>query len=146
MIRIVDGEPLPAPDRRWRDGTQNFFGALPILIVWVLVGASILRRMFGRPFGAAITGAGAGGLAWLFTLVPVIAGLAALGGFFFALISGIGGGGWTNPPRGRHRGDYGTWGGLGGGGFGGGGGFRGGGGGFSGGGGGFGGGGASGGW
>jgi uncharacterized protein len=107
MMRIVDGEPLPAPDRRWQDGTQNFFGALPVIIIWMLAGASLLRRLFGRPLGAAITGAGSGGLAWLFTFVPVIAGLAALAGFFFALLAGIsGGGGWTNPPRrGRHRGD-----------------------------------------
>jgi uncharacterized protein len=148
MIRIVDGEPLPAPDRRWQDGTQNFFGALPILIVWIFIGASILRRIFGRPLGAALTGAGSGGLAWLFTFVPVIAGLAALAGFFFALLAGMsGGGGWSNPSRrGRSRGDYGTWGGIGRGGFGRGGGGFGGGGGFSGGGGGFGGGGASGSW
>ncbi len=143
MMRIVEGEPLPAPDRRWQDGTQNFFGALPVILVWIFVGAAILRRIFGRPLGAAITAAGSGGLAWLFTFVPVIAGLAALGGFLFALLAGMGGGGWTNPPRrGGYRGTYGSWGG---GGFGGGGGFRGGGG-FSGGGGGFGGGGASGSW
>jgi uncharacterized protein len=141
MMRIVDGEPLPAPDRRWQDGTQNFFGALPILIVWMFIGASVLRRIFGRPLGAAITGAGTGTLAWVFTLVPIIAGAAAIAGFIFALLAGMsGGGGWTSPPRSGRRGHYGTWGGFGGGGFGGGGG------GFGGGGGGFGGGGASGSW
>lgn len=140
MIRVVDGEPLPAPDRRWQDGKQNLLGALPFLIIAIFVGSQILRRIFGRPLGALLTGGAAGGFAWMLTFVPLIAVLAGGAGFLMALLAGISGGGrgWSSPPRG---GGFGGWGG--GGGFGGG---RGGGGGFRGGGGSFGGGGASGGW
>jgi uncharacterized protein len=148
MIRVIDGEALPEPDRRWQDKAQGLWGSLPFLIIAVFVGAQVLRQMFGRPVGAALTGAGAGIFAWLGTFVLPIALVAGVVGFLIALLTGIsgGGGGWTNLPRGGgRRGGYGGWsgGGFGGGGFGGG---RGGGGGFSGGGGGFSGGGASGSW
>jgi uncharacterized protein len=146
MIRVIDGEALPAPDRRWQDRTQGFWGSLPFLIVAVFVGSAVLRRIFGRPLGAALTGAGTGVFAWLATFVLPLAIVAGGAGFLVALLTGMSGGGgaWTNLPRSRgSRGDYGGWsgGGFGGGGFGGGGG-----GGFSGGGGGFSGGGASGSW
>jgi uncharacterized protein len=148
MIRVIDGEALPEPDRRWQDQARGFWGSLPFLIVAVFVGSAILRQIFGRPVGAALTGAGAGVFAWLATFLLPMALVVAVVGFLVALLTGIsgGGGGWTNLPRsGGRRGGYGGWsaGGFGGGGFGGG---RGGGGGFSGGGGGFSGGGASGSW
>jgi uncharacterized protein len=152
MIRVLDGEPLPAPDRRWQDRSQGFWGSIPFLIIIVFVGSAVLRAIFGRPLGAALTGAGTGVFAWLATFVLPIAVIAGVVGFGIALLTGLsggGGGGWTNLPRGGgRRGGYGGWtaGGFGGG-FGGGGGSGGfGGGGFSGGGGGFSGGGASGSW
>jgi uncharacterized protein len=155
IIRVIDGEPLPPPDRQWRSGSEvgkslaPIGNALPFLIFGVIVGSIALRRIFGRGVGAIATGGVTGVLAFLFThLLPVgiIAGIIALVFSLFAGIAGGGGGGWSN------RGGMGGLGGLGGlGGFGGGrgGGFGGGGfggGGFGGGGGGFGGGGASGGW
>jgi uncharacterized protein len=104
----------------------------------VLVGSTLLRSIFGRTLGSVLTGAGAGLLVWIAGYAIVLAGLAALGGFAFTLLGGLGrGSGWSSGGFG------GFGGGLGGGGFGGGG-F--GGGGFSGGGGGFSGGGASGSW
>jgi uncharacterized protein len=150
MIRVIDGEQLPAPDRRWQDKTRGFWGSLPFLIVAVFVGSAILRQIFGRPLGAALTGGATGLFAWLATFVLPVSIAAGAVGFLVALLTGLGGGGgggWTNPPRAsgrRSHGGFGSWGGggFGGGGFGG----RGGGGGFSGGGGGFSGGGASGSW
>ena len=116
---------------------------MPFLLIFALVGGSVLRRIFGRVGGALATGGLIGFLTWL--MIGVL-GLAILAGFL-AFIFSLGGGGpgggrgsgWASS---RHRsgwgypGGYGGWGG-GGGGFGGG---------WSGGGGGFGGGGASGGW
>jgi uncharacterized protein len=140
MIKVVDGEPLPEPDRNWSPppGIGDWFLVALILIV---IGGGVLRVLFGRMGGALATGAFAGGFAYLLTRILVIAGFIGVAGFILALLFGGFGGprGWVS--RGR-RGGFSGWstGGFGGGGFGGGGG------GFSGGGGGFGGGGASGSW
>jgi uncharacterized protein len=139
LIGLVDGEPLPVPQRDEWDGRAGGAGALlfPLLILGLIAGP-ILRRVFGRPLGAVATGGIAGFVAWGLVGIFGVAIFAAIATFFFTLVGGLGGGRWSS---GRRGGGFG--GGFGGGGFGGGG-F--GGGGWSGGGGGFGGGGASGSW
>jgi len=153
MIRVVDGEPLPPPDKKWRSGTEMgkslapLGNSLPFLIFGCIIAASVLRRLLGRGGGAVATGGIVGVFAWLFTHAIAIGLIASVIAFIFSLVAGISGGGgsgWSSGSR-RHRGGYGGFGGWGGGGFGGGG-FGGGGGGFSGGGGGGAGGGASGSW
>jgi uncharacterized protein len=140
LVALIDGEPLPAPQHReWQSTPRGFQALLPILIVIGLIGGPILRRVLGRPLGAAATGGIAGFLAWMLLGALGLAALAGVIAFLFTLLGGLGGGGWMS--RGGGLGGFG--GGFGGGGFGGGG-F--GGGGFSGGGGGFSGGGASGSW
>jgi uncharacterized protein len=143
MISVINGEPLPAPDRKWEhhSGLGNL---LPILLVVVFVASGVLRALFGRLFGSMATGGLAGGIAWLLShLLPIGLG-AGVVAFLFAMLAGSstrgwsGGSGWGSGLGGGFGG-----GGFGGGGFGGGGG---GGGGFSGGGGSFSGGGASGSW
>jgi uncharacterized protein len=135
MIAVVNGEPLPEPDRKW-EHPSGLGHLLPLLLVAVFVASGVLRAMFGRLFGSVATGGLAGGIAWLLShFLPIGLG-AGVVAFLFALLAGSTSGGWS---AGR------GWGGGLGGGFGGGG-FGGGGGGFSGGGGGGGGGGASGGW
>jgi uncharacterized protein len=143
MMKLVQGEPLPPPEERWQPkGSAHALHMLPALFFAVLIGSVVLRSLLGRTLGSAATGAGAGLLVWLTAHGLALAGLAALGGFLFAMLSGLArGSGWSSYARGAGIG--GGWGGIGGGGFGGGG-F--GGGGFSGGGGGFSGGGASGSW
>jgi uncharacterized protein len=139
MIRVVDGEALPPPDKAW-EGNGRLFNYLPFLVIGFLVVSSILRSIFGRFVGAGASGVLAGGVLWLVSSILGLAVIGGLAGFIFALVGGARG--WST---GSHRG--GGWyggGGFGGGGLGGGG--FGGGGGFSGGGGGFGGGGASGRW
>jgi uncharacterized protein len=139
MISVVNGEPLPEPDRKWErhSGLGHF---LPLLLVVVFVASGVLRAIFGRLLGSVATGGLTGGIAWLlshFLPIGVGAGIVA---FLFAMLAGSNSRGWSA--------GSGWGGGLGGGlggGFGGGG-FGGGGGGFSGGGGGGGGGGASGSW
>jgi len=141
MIRVVDGEPLPAPDPQWGGGAQPLAEMLPFLLGMILVGSVVLRTLFGRSLGSVATGGVTGLFAWSLTQ---LLGLA-IGVGIFALIASLllgflGGGRWSSRPG------HGGWssGGWGGGGFGGGG-FGRGGGGF-GGGGSFGGGGASGRW
>jgi len=134
IISVINGEPLPAPDRKWerRGGLGNL---LPVLLIVVFVASGVLRALFGRLFGSIATGGLAGGIVWLLShLIPIGLGAGVLA-FLFAMLTGGSRSGWTS------GGGFG--GGLGGfgGGFGGGGG-----GGFSGGGGGFSGGGASGSW
>jgi uncharacterized protein len=144
IISVINGEPLPAPDKKWErhSGLGNL---LPVLLIVVFVAGGVLRAMFGRLFGSIATGGLAGGIVWLLShLIPIGIG-AGLLAFLFAMLTGGSRSGWTS--GGGFGGGLG--GGLGGfgGGFGGGGrGGFGGGGGFSGGGGGFSGGGASGSW
>jgi uncharacterized protein len=139
MISVVNGEPLPAPDRKW-EHHSNLGNLLPLLLVVVFVASGVLRAIFGRLLGSVATGGLTGGIAWLLShFLPIGLG-AGIVAFLFAMLAGAGSRGWSAGSG---------WGGGFGGGLGGGlgGGFRGGGGGgFSGGGGGGGGGGASGGW
>jgi uncharacterized protein len=135
MMRVVDGEPLPAPARGAPAAGGDVFQYLPVLLVAALVIGGALRAMLGRALGAAAAGGIVGFLAWILAGTLFIGILAGLIAFFFTLVGGFGGRG----PGGFPGGYYG-------GGFGRGGGGSWGGGGFSGGGGGFGGGGASGRW
>ena len=143
MISVVNGEPLPEPDRKW-EHSNGLSHSLPVLLVVVFIASGVLRAIFGRLLGAVATGGLVGGLAWAFShLLPVGVGAGVLA-FLFASFGGATSRTWS---AGRGWGGGfggGLGGGFGGGGFGGGGG--GGGGGFSGGGGGGGGGGASGSW
>ena len=132
MIKLVDGEPLPPPDRTWQHSRPQHWNFLPVVIFAFLFGSTVLRSAFGRTAGSLLSGGGMGLLVFVFTQALGIALGAAVVSFVLAML-GVGGG-WSS-------GGFG--GGFGGGGFGGGGG---GGGGFSGGGGSFGGGGASGRW
>jgi uncharacterized protein len=135
MISVADGEPLPAPDRRWehKSGMGNL---LPLGLVLVVVASGVLRAIFGRLFGSLATAGLAGGIVWLISHLLALGLGAGVVAFLFAMLLGSGRG-WS-AGSGGWRGGFG--GGIGGGSFGGGGG------GFSGGGGSFGGGGASGSW
>ncbi|MGB6605302.1 MAG: TPM domain-containing protein [Steroidobacteraceae bacterium] len=139
MMRLVQGESLPSPEQGWQSGRAggHHTSLFPGLLFAVLVGAVVLRGIFGRTLGSVFTAAGAAALAWVAGLAVVLVVLAAVAGFAFSMLGGLArGSGWSS--------GLGGWGGFGGG-FGGGG-FSGGGGGFSGGGGGFSGGGAGGSW
>jgi uncharacterized protein len=142
MMKLIEGEALPPAEHEWQSGRRpSGSNLLPELFFAVLIGSVLLRGIFGRTLGSAFTGAGAGLLVWLVGHALLLAGLAAVGAFVFAMLMGLArGSGWSSGPRAGGFG--GGWGGIGGGGLGGGLG----GGGFSGGGGGFGGGGASGSW
>ena len=147
MMKIVDGEPLPTPDRKWRRPADHLFGLLPFLFFGVMIGGALLRAMLGRTLGALATAGLTGVIVWVISQLLGIALVAGVVAGVISLMAGL-----ASSARGG-RGGRGGWGGggfggFGGGGFGGGGfgGGFGGGGGFSGGGGGFSGGGASGRW
>ena len=140
MISVVNGEPLPEPDRRWEHHVGAWENVLPFALVAVVVVSGLLRSIFGRLFGSVATGGLAGGIVWLISHALALGLGVGFLAFLFALLLGAtrgwsaGLGGWGGG-LGAGLGGLGGFGGGGrGGGFGGGGGFRGGGGGFGGGG------------
>jgi uncharacterized protein len=143
LTALIEGEPLPEPAARRAPGggVEGIGSVLPVLLMLVLVGGGILRRMLGTFGGASVTAGIAAAIVWFLTSTLVIAIGAAVVAFVIALLGGGGGGGWMSGRRGGFGGGW-SSGGFGGGSWGGGGG----GGGWSGGGGTFGGGGAGGRW
>lgn len=137
IIRVVDGEPLPAPGNTPGGaigGIGNIQQYAPFLFIFALAVGGVLRATLGKVPGSLVTGGAVAVVAWFMVGAASMALFAGVLALFVTLLSGRMGG----------HGMGGYYGGLGGGGRGGRGGF--GGGGFSGGGGGFGGGGASGRW
>ncbi|NMM12824.1 MAG: YgcG family protein [Rhodoferax sp.] len=123
IIRVIDGEPLPAPREKPAGSLGDVQQYAPIVFILALVVGGVLRAALGRVPGALVTGGAVAVLAWFVVgalSVALVAGVMAL--FVTLLGGGMGG-----------RGLGGYHGGAGRGGFGGGG-FRGGGGGFGGGG------------
>ena len=125
IIRVIDGEPLPAADRKLTGSNLNVQQYIPVIFILALVIGSVLRAIVGRFPSAILTGGAVAIVGWLFAGALSFALGAGVIALLFTLLGGMGGG----------MGGYGMGGRQGGSG-----------GGFSGGGGGFGGGGASGRW
>jgi uncharacterized protein len=110
IIAKVSGENLPLPDETGSSGSDSGFAPMELLIFLVFavpIASGVLRSLFGNKLGTLLTGAGAGGLAWVLTAVfwiSVGAGLLAmLAALFFQMLpsmpsssgrGGRGGGGW----------------------------------------------------
>ncbi len=128
IIRVVDGEALPAPGPTTAQGTRDMAQYTPVLFLLAVAVGGVLRAALGRFPGALVTGGAVAVLAWFIAgalSVALVAGVVAL---FVTLM----GGGMGMRGMGGYYGGGGRGGSMGGG--------------FSGGGGGFGGGGASGRW
>jgi uncharacterized protein len=138
IIALIKGEALPAPAPQAGFDVDGFdWEDLAIFMFFaVVVGSSVVRRIFGRKLGSLLIGAGTGAVALVITSSLLVAAIAALVALLFGLFANF------NPGSFTRGGGGGGWGGGGGGwsSGGGGGGFS------SGGGGDFGGGGASGDW
>lgn len=129
MIRVIDGEPLPAPARSAPQVEGGLGQLLPVLLILAVVVGAALRAMLGRVLGALTTGGAVGAIAWIIAGALGVALIAAFLAFFFTLAGGGSGRRYYGGFPGGFGGGIGRSGGLGGGG-----GFRGGGGGFGGGG------------
>jgi uncharacterized protein len=138
ILRVIDGEPLPAPAQRQQNSglLSQIDPFNPFLIVGVIVVGGIFRGLLGRLFGSLATG---GLVAALFWFIAASLSLSVIGGVIAFIVTMIGdaitssggvgrGGGWVSGGGGYSGGSSSS------------------GGGFSGGGGSFGGGGASGSW
>ena len=129
MLRVIDGEPLPAPASPAPQVGGGFGQSLPILLILAMVVGGLLRRMLGKTVGSVATGGAVGAVAWLLVGAVSIAVAAGILAFIFTLVGGGAGRGYRGGfPSGFGGGGLGRSGGFGGGGF------RGGGGGFGGGG------------
>ena len=123
MMRVIEGDPLPPPQRAAASGSYDIESLLFIAFGLVVVVGGMLRALLGRFPAALLMGGGLGLLAWLVAASLFAALLVGVMAFLFVLLGGSGRG-----LGGHSRGGFGH------GGFGGGGGFSGGGGGFGGGG------------
>ena len=133
VIRVVDGEPLPAPTARSGQGVDGIGGLgdvrqyAPMLFIVALAVGGVLRATLGKVPGSLITGGVVAVIAWFVVGAVSMALIAGVVALFVTLL----GGGMLGRGMGGYYGGGGRGGGMGGGG---GGGFSGGGGGFSGGG------------
>jgi uncharacterized protein len=107
MIRLVDGEKLPAPEPPHWHGSSSFDPSdlfNPFLIIPVFLFGGLLRNMLGRLIGSAAAGGLVALIAWFLAgslLAAVLAGLIA--SIFVMFSNSI-----TSPASGR-RGSGGGW-------------------------------------
>jgi uncharacterized protein len=96
MIRLVEGEPLPPPDKKWEKKSARDFPG-PALLFVAFVVFNLLRSWFGRGLAALFTGAAGAGIGWWATSTLIGTGiggvLGLIAGFVFTGIGGMGGGG-----------------------------------------------------
>lgn len=88
MIRLVNGEQLPAPEPAHWQGSNPIDFANPVLIFVVIIGAGVLRAALGRLLGSAATGGIVGVVAWMVVGSLAAAIVVGLLGFGAALLFG----------------------------------------------------------
>ena len=91
IIRVIDGERLPAPAPARTSSWSNNFDALnPFVLFAIFIGGAILRTALGRLIGSIAAGGIVGALAWFIAgslAASIVAGLIA---FIFTMFgSGI---------------------------------------------------------
>src|SRR5882672_11782358 len=73
MLSVIDGEPLPPPEPRWKH--ESWQDGLPVVLILSIVIGGILRTIFGRVLGSVGTGAATGVITWFMTaFLPVAIG------------------------------------------------------------------------
>ena len=120
IIRVVDGEPLPAPQGGPEGGVSDVQQFAPMAIILALGLGSILRAWMGRLPSAVVTGGVVAGVTWFMAGALSLALAAGVMALFFTLAGGMGLLAAMGMGGAGHRGSGGGFGG-GGGGFGGGG-------------------------
>jgi uncharacterized protein len=91
ILKVIDGEPLPAPVPRQRDANlfENFDPFNPFVIIGVFVLGAIMRGLLGRLLGAAATGGVVTVVIWLIAGSLLTAGVIGLIAFIFSLFSDL---------------------------------------------------------
>jgi uncharacterized protein len=114
ILRIVDGEPLPAPAQRQQNSglLSNLDPFNPLLIFGLLFVGGIFRQIFGRLFGSLATGGLAAGLLWLIAASLALSAIGGLIVFLVAMLTDVmsssggpgRGGGWVSSGGGGYSG------------------------------------------
>lgn len=117
IMARVTGEalPMPGPSSRPDSRDPEWLDLLVFAVFVVPIASGVLRSLFGNKLGTLLTGAGAGGLAWVMTSVLWIALgaglLAMIAALFFQMLPSMptsgrgrggghwGGGGWSGGGR-----------------------------------------------
>ena len=90
MMRVVDGEPLPAPSRSANFANLDDIGpAVPFVLFASLVVGGFLRTLLGRLLGSVATGSVIGLLALLILGSGALALLAGIIGFVLSFIADL---------------------------------------------------------
>jgi uncharacterized protein len=88
LVKLIDGEPLPPPERQSRSNNNDPMGILFIAVIAAAVIGQMLSAVFGRFVGSGLAAVAVGGLGWMVVGSMLMAGLAALV-VFIAVFSGI---------------------------------------------------------
>jgi uncharacterized protein len=95
MIRLIDGEPLPPPDKAWEKRSVRDFPA-PAAIFVLFAIFSVLRSLIGRGLAAVFAGLVGAGIGWWVTasIIGVALGgvVGLVAGLLFGGLGGFGGG------------------------------------------------------
>ena len=92
LIKVIDGEALPAPSSAASNG-RAIENILPILLFGGLISGLFLRSRFGTFFGSALNGGLLGGVVTLLGLTLGGAAIFAFVAFIVTMMMGGGGGG-----------------------------------------------------
>ena len=120
IIRVIDGEPLPATSEKPVGGIGGFQQYVPIIFIFALAVGGVLRAALGRVPGALVTGGAVAVIAWFVAgalSMALIAGVMALfvtllgGGMGRRGLGGYYGGGGRGSSGGGFRGGGGGFGG-----------------------------------
>jgi uncharacterized protein len=91
MIRVINGEPLPAPEPQASHGQDVDWDTItsfaPFLLIGGIAVGSVLRALLGRLLGSAATGGVAGVLVWAFVGSLGAAMLVGVIGFIVAMFA-----------------------------------------------------------
>lgn len=116
LMRVIDGEPLPAPrggDTQGGMSPDEFQNFMPLVLGAIFIGM-FLRSLIGRLAAGLLSGGVAGGAAWLFTQsasAGLMLGLIVLLGVALGAGGGTGRGGWRGGSSGGYSGGGGGFGG-----------------------------------
>src|SRR5947209_19013016 len=103
MLRVIDGEPLPAPAQERQNSAGSFGDVDPVfLIVLMVIVGGLMRSVFGRLFGSLATGGLIAALLWFAVASLAWSAVGGIVAFFVTLVSdaimssgGVGRGGWA---------------------------------------------------
>lgn len=108
VIKLIQGEQLPAPAKQTRQATtDDWMAMLPILMFAAIIGGAILKGMLGDFPGSLVTGGLLGGLAGWLGATALIMGLIGFAAFIFTLA--MGGRGGSSVPYGHYPGGFGGY-------------------------------------